>query len=145
MPTTPEQVVTTLREALEVKASVVLEYVDDAPHAVVTGPSGLQTWVDLRASLAAYQGEDAPYIAAAIMAFERWDALDLDQLLGELCVKLGFCDAAYQKDSLRSRGPFTADAFADAVIEAEGHDPETSQWRSQVREIAAKHFGSGPD
>lgn len=53
MSTTPEQVAIALGEALSVKAKVELEHVRDAPFAVVAGPSGVPTWIDLKASHAA--------------------------------------------------------------------------------------------
>lgn len=144
VPTTPERVVTALREALSVKASVELDHIGDMPHVVVTGPSGVMVWIDLLADSAASLDGDAAYIAASIMISERWDALELDVLLGELCTELGFCNV-YQKERLTRVGPFSIDTFVDAVIEAEGLDPMTSVWRGRVRDIVSKHFGSGPE
>lgn len=43
--------------------------------------------------------------------------------LGELCSKLGYCDARYQQDAIFANPPQDAQAFVDAVLRAEGLDP----------------------
>ena len=40
------------------------------------------------------------------------DALDLDQLLRQLCTVLGICDAIWQRERLISMRPFSVETFA---------------------------------
>jgi hypothetical protein len=44
-------------------------------------------------------------------------------LLDELCVELGFCLPAAERDTLMNAPPRDVDAFTDAVFAAEGMDP----------------------
>jgi hypothetical protein len=75
---TPDEVVEALGEALSIKATVTGASNDGVPYAVVTGPSGVSTWIDLRPSL----DDAAPYVGAAaraamnILAAEGWDRLN---------------------------------------------------------------------
>ena len=64
-------------------------------------------------------------------------------LLDELCVDLGFCLPADAQAQLVNRPPSDAEAFTDAVIRAEGLDPYASiplRLRRDVRAKIAKHF-----
>jgi hypothetical protein len=63
-------------------------------------------------------------------------------LLCELCVELGFCLPPEAQRRLQSALPAGAEAFADAVLAAEGMDPQTAdpRLRQQVSARIAKHF-----
>lgn len=65
-------------------------------------------------------------------------------LLGELCSQLGFCSLAPgQYERLVSDPPPDADAFTDAVFEAEGLAPDSDpELRRQVRELVGRTFKS---
>lgn len=65
----------------------------------------------------------------------------VEGLLGELCVRLGFCLPPDDWDRLAADPPQDAGAFTDAVFRAEGLDPETADlrlWR-QVRDLVASY------
>jgi hypothetical protein len=67
-------------------------------------------------------------------------------LLEELCIELGFCLSPEAQAQLTREPPHTATEFADAVIRAEGLDPEAGISRQLYREVKAriaKHFESG--
>jgi hypothetical protein len=68
--------------------------------------------------------------------------VDVDLLLYELCVKLGFCLPPEETMKLVENPPEEVDAFVDAVIRAEGLDPTIldSRVRRQVSELVAGHF-----
>src|SRR5258708_25812954 len=51
------------------------------------------------------------------------DRQELEQLLSDLCVGLGFCLPAHEREQLLSSSQSDVDAFTDAVIAAEGLDP----------------------
>jgi hypothetical protein len=60
---------------------------------------------------------------------------EVQQLLDDLCVKLGFCLPPTEQRRLRESPPLDADSFTDAVVEAEKMDPRLhEQLRRQVRE-----------
>ena len=62
-------------------------------------------------------------------------------LLYELCTKLGFCLAPDFNSMLANDPPASVDAFTDAVLIAEGMNPQAERHlRRQVREMVAKHF-----
>jgi hypothetical protein len=67
----------------------------------------------------------------------------LDELLDELCVTLGFCLPPDDKAKLTDNPPVGVDAFADAVIRAEGMDPVMidSTWRRRIWEIVELRAG----
>jgi hypothetical protein len=74
-----------------------------------------------------------------LIAFLR---VEVGWLLEELCVDLGFCLAPADQAQIRAAPPPDVDAFTDAVMVAEGLDPqhhESLRW--QVRERVARHFG----
>jgi len=48
---------------------------------------------------------------------------EVQQLLDDLCVRLGFCLPPDAQSDLRRCPPESASAFAEAVIRAEGLDP----------------------
>lgn len=67
----------------------------------------------------------------------------VDALLSELCVVMGFCLPPDEADRLRKSPPPDVDAFTDAVIRAEGLDPYADipqRMRRDVRSRVADHF-----
>jgi hypothetical protein len=70
-------------------------------------------------------------------------------LLDELCVELGFCLPAAEREILTNAPPGDVDAFTDAVFAAEGMDPGLhKQLRRAVRskiEQRVGHLMDGPD
>ena len=72
----------------------------------------------------------------------------IEALLYELCVVLGFCLPPDAIARLMSNPPVNADEFADAVIRAEGLDPDSDiplNLRRDVRNRVAKHFKDAED
>ena len=69
--------------------------------------------------------------------------------LGELCVKYGYCLPEEQAETLLADVPEDADAFVDAVLIAEGHDPtlvdprERHELRDVVRDWLFDGQGRG--
>gem|GEM_PF-1037100 len=67
---------------------------------------------------------------------------DLDVLLGDLCTNWGFCNRLSGVDLLAAGGTVEADAFAAAVLRAEGMDPELEiAWRRRFRRAFADRYG----
>lgn len=67
---------------------------------------------------------------------------DLDNLLGDLCVKYGFCTRLDPADLIRDGQVLTATKFAYAVIEAEGMTPETELTHMKnIERIFRKRYG----
>ncbi|MBO8192284.1 hypothetical protein ITI46_11485 [Streptomyces oryzae] len=67
---------------------------------------------------------------------------EVQRLLYELCVDLGFCLPPQEQRRLYAAPPADPDTFTDAVFEAEGMNPaEHGPLRQQVREVAARHMG----
>jgi hypothetical protein len=64
-------------------------------------------------------------------------------LLDDLCVRLGYCLPPDDQRRITSDPPQSADAFTDAVIEAEGFDPAlmAAEQRQEVRRMVAAAFG----
>jgi hypothetical protein len=65
---------------------------------------------------------------------------EIDRLLGDLCIDLGFCLPEEERARLRASPPADLDSFTDAVIVAEGLDPAVieKRLRAQVRERVEK-------
>jgi hypothetical protein len=64
-------------------------------------------------------------------------------LLDELCVELGFCLPAGERDTLMNAPPRDVDTFTDAVFAAEGIDPGLhKQLRRAVRNKIERRLGS---
>ncbi len=64
-------------------------------------------------------------------------------LLDELCIDLGFCLPPNHRTRLQNEPPAEADALADAIIRAEGLDPDADIRRKLCRDVkarVAKHF-----
>jgi hypothetical protein len=75
---------------------------------------------------------------------------EVDRLLNDLCVDLGFCLPPDDQSRLRVNPPGDADTFTDAVFMAEGLDPllaDRHLWRT-VRQrvvLAFRRQPSDPD
>jgi hypothetical protein len=70
---------------------------------------------------------------------------DVEQLLAELCIGLGFCLPPDEIRQLRESPPKTVDSFTDAVFEAEGMgDMRYTDLRRQVREVVARQMRRWP-
>jgi hypothetical protein len=72
----------------------------------------------------------------------------VEALLYELCVVLGFCLSPDEQARLRESPPTEVDAFTDAVIRAEGLDPHADiplHLRRDVRARVAEHFRKAED
>lgn len=67
---------------------------------------------------------------------------EVDRLLNDLCVRLGFCLPPRVKERLRVNPPANVRGFADAVFWAEGLNPETAvrHLYRQVHEMVATAF-----
>jgi hypothetical protein len=76
------------------------------------------------------------------VATEKTFESELPWLLDELCVELGFCLPAAECESLMNSPPRDVDAFADAVLAAEGIDPSLNkQLRRAVRSKIERRVG----
>ncbi len=67
----------------------------------------------------------------------------VQRLLDDLCVTLGFCLPPDEQRKLRERPPADATDLADAVLEAEGLDPDVDvdlRLRRQLRDRVARHM-----
>ena len=72
----------------------------------------------------------------------------VEALLAELCVVLGFCLRPDEQARLRECPPTDVDAFTDAVIRAEGLDPQADiprRLRRDIRARVAEHFREAED
>jgi hypothetical protein len=68
---------------------------------------------------------------------------EVEELLYELCVGLGFCVPPEDARRLLDAPPNGIDAFTDAVLEAEGYgDMSYTETRQMVREVVARHMSS---
>lgn len=74
-----------------------------------------------------------------------------DDLLKDLCVRLGFCGSVVDgrpvrvEDLLPSSGAVTVEAFTDALFRAEGWDPagaDAQKLRPAVEDAFVRHMGS---
>jgi hypothetical protein len=70
------------------------------------------------------------------------DAREVRRLLSRLCSELGFCLPAGDQTRLEETPPGTVEAFASAVVMAEGLDPLTmdSAVYGQVKDMVAEEF-----
>lgn len=70
---------------------------------------------------------------------------EIGRLLAELCLKLGFCLPPDEQARLVSSPPPGIDALTDAVLLAEGFDPQLidAELRNQVRACVARYFEEG--
>jgi hypothetical protein len=73
---------------------------------------------------------------------------EVEALLAELCIVLGFCLPPDEQARLRESPPTDVDAFTEAVIRAEGLDPHVDvprDLRRDMRERVAEHFQKAED
>ncbi|MDE0855968.1 MAG: hypothetical protein OSA97_16260 [Nevskia sp.] len=73
---------------------------------------------------------------------ERLIESDVQWLLDELCLRLGYCLQPAQQAMLRNNPPLSANAFVDAVLVAEGLQPELvgKERRRQIMNIVSAVF-----
>lgn len=84
------------------------------------------------------------------MATEQWSAKrganladDLDILLGDLCVQWGFCNDLRGGRLIADNESVTGDAFATAVLTAEGMNPEVeTEWGRKLKRLFTDRYGS---
>ena len=75
------------------------------------------------------------------------NAVEVTTLLSKLCIRLGFCLPPDECARLKNAPPDSIDAFTNAVIVAEGLDPENMDLhlhrpvRAEVSEVFHKHNG----
>lgn len=72
----------------------------------------------------------------------------VNQLLYELCVELGFCSSPSKQARLLESRPMGIEAFMGAVIRTEGLDPHSGMprhLRRKVRTRVAEHFRKAED
>jgi hypothetical protein len=75
------------------------------------------------------------------MGYRGDRASDVQGLLDELCVKLGFCLPPGEQHRLAKSPPQDVDSFTDAVLEAEGMgDMSYTSIRRQVRDVVDRHM-----
>lgn len=67
---------------------------------------------------------------------------DLQLLLAELCTQWGFCNRLSPQDLLDEQHTITASEFADALLSAEGMNPEHEpKWRRRIRALFTERYG----
>ena len=69
---------------------------------------------------------------------------DLTEVLGILCVRLGFCSLTDHCTRILASSPLTIDEFTDAVIVGEGMDlvSVNDRLRKQVRSVVAEYYAA---
>ncbi len=68
---------------------------------------------------------------------------EINYLLYDLCVDLGFCIPPIAATEISKRSHITADGFANDVIEADGMNPKyEKQWMSKISNKFRERFGS---
>ena len=68
---------------------------------------------------------------------------DLNILLRDLCVQWGFCNLMNGAELIANHNPLTDDAFAKAVLIAEGFDSDLElAWRRKLKRLFAGRYGS---
>jgi hypothetical protein len=76
------------------------------------------------------------------VATEKTFESELPWLLDELCIELGYCLPPAAYEALMNDPPRDVDAFADAVLAAEGLDPSLNkQLRRAVRSKIERRVG----
>lgn len=66
--------------------------------------------------------------------------LEMDKLLRELCVRLGFCSLTDECTKTLRSSPLTIDEFADIVLVGEGIAEPAGRLHTQVRKLVAEHY-----
>ena len=72
----------------------------------------------------------------------------VETLLHELCVVLGFCPPPIVCERFKANPPPDVDSFTDAIIRADGLDPYADiplHLRRDVKKRVAKHFKDAED
>ncbi len=70
---------------------------------------------------------------------------DLDILLGDLCLRFGFCNQLTGSD-LATDGVLLPERFADAVLVAEGMNPDIEvAWRRRFKAVFVVRYGRSAD
>jgi len=68
---------------------------------------------------------------------------ELDYLLYDLCVNWGFCIPPVSAEQISKNSFWNASEFAEAVISAEGMNPEyEKQWSNKISSKFRERFGS---
>jgi hypothetical protein len=68
---------------------------------------------------------------------------DLNLLLADFCMQWGFCNQLRAEHLLQPGKVLTAEAFACAVLEAEGMNAEfVPRWRRHMREKFTERYGA---
>ncbi len=69
--------------------------------------------------------------------------MDAARLLEDLCVRLGYCLPPEDQQRIINDPPASVDGFTDAVVVAEGFDPDlmATEQRQQVHRLVAAAFG----
>lgn len=72
---------------------------------------------------------------------------EVEQLLDELCIRLGFCLPSTEYERIKSAPPADVRSFTQAVFVAEGLDPDTAGRRlyRQVRDMVSDAFRRAED
>lgn len=69
-------------------------------------------------------------------------ASDLNVLIGDLCGEWGFCNQLTAGDLVADGRTLTASEFGDAVLKAEGMDPELEiQWFRRIKRSFIDRYG----
>lgn len=67
---------------------------------------------------------------------------DLGLFMADLCTEWGFCNALTPEDLVRVGHTLTASEFADAVLRAEGMNPEYElNWRRRITRLFTDRYG----
>ncbi len=68
-------------------------------------------------------------------------ASEIDWLLHQACVDLGYCLPPIENERIRNNPPATTDKFTDAIMVAEGLEPQyNSKLRKSLRALVANYF-----
>jgi hypothetical protein len=67
-------------------------------------------------------------------------SIPVKHLLATLCEELGICLPPEEQVRIAAMSPLTVEAFADAVLQAEGLDPNDQSLRRQILARVAKAF-----
>lgn len=108
---------------------------------------GIAVQLDLKPSRSRFKNKVTLSRTDARMDFKMTPA-QVEALLYELCVVLGFCLPPEANERLKSDPPADVDEFADAVIRAEGLDPYADISLNLRRDVCAriaKHFRDAED
>ncbi|MDB5692133.1 MAG: hypothetical protein JWO81_1196 [Alphaproteobacteria bacterium] len=82
---------------------------------------------------------------AAPWSTKRGEGLadDLNILLGDVCVQWGFCNRLSAEELIANGDSVTSNAFAAAVLTAEGMNPEYEiKWVRRLRRLFADRYGN---